>query len=103
MAKQNGRVPGTYVSEKDLHDLSELLGTFKDYILSHEARLELLEAWVANFMEANTIPAESETETDGTEEAEGSEDAKQVLYSATDDETWDAIEAHESSDDPTEG
>ncbi len=48
MAKQNGKVPGgtsgTFVSDKDLNDLNELLSTYRDYILSHEARLEIIEA-----------------------------------------------------------
>lgn len=62
-ANKNGKVPGTFVSDKEMNELGQLLASFRDYILSHEARLELIEAWINEYMQqTGTLPQE---ETDG--------------------------------------
>jgi hypothetical protein len=71
MAKQNGRIPGTFVSQDELNDLGKLLTTLRDYVVSHEARLELIEGWITEYhaMQTSQTPVE-EAKADGTEEAE---------------------------------
>ena len=67
--KHNGKVPGTYVSQDELNDLGKLLHTLRDYIVSHEARIELIEGWINEYMEAHApvSPDAPEAEADGIE------------------------------------
>lgn len=109
MSKNNGKVPGTYVSEKELNELGALLASFRDYIVSHEARLELIEAWIGEFHKHNSdTPEDSESpaEEAGATEDEGHTlpEGAVVLTAASDEEVWDVIEAQsESSNDTEEG
>ena len=91
MAQQNGKVPGTFVSNQELKDLGELLTTMRTYIVSHEARLEALEEFANEVWKA--LYPQPEAETDGTEEAPTEEAATLSLVEPVD----------ESSDDSSEG
>ena len=60
MSNRNGKVPGTYVSQGELNELGKLLTTMREYIVSHEARIELIEGWINEYMEAHA-PSPDET------------------------------------------
>lgn len=102
MSKNNGKVPGTYVSEKELNELGQLLASFREYILSHEARLELIENWIGEYHAHYGQATEPEMEADGSAEDAGSTlpEGARILTAPSDEETWDVIE---SSNDPEEG
>lgn len=94
MASKHNPVPGTYVSDKDTRELVQLLTTFREYIVSHEARLEAIEEFLNEQIKAQIALAQ-EIEG-GAEEAEG-EDAEVVELFP------DAEVADEPTDDPSEG
>lgn len=75
MANRNGKVPGTYVSQGELNELGKLLTTMREYLVSHEARLELIEGWINEYMEmhAPQIDESLQVETDGVEETSSEE------------------------------
>lgn len=50
---------GIHISEADLNELSKLLETFRDAILAHEARLNVLESVVATALQG-TRPVDPE-------------------------------------------
>lgn len=68
MAKQNGKVPGIYVSESELNDLGELLTTLRDYIISHEARLEAIEEYINELIKSQLPEVPEDESPDDSEE-----------------------------------
>jgi hypothetical protein len=70
VAKQNGSVPGTFVSQGELNDLGKMLTTLRDYIVSHEARIELIEGWILEYHKNYTEAPVEEVEANGTSETE---------------------------------
>jgi hypothetical protein len=68
VAKQNGSVPGTFVSQGELNDLGKMLTTLRDYIVSHEARIELIEGWILEYHKNYTEAPVEEVEANGAEE-----------------------------------
>jgi hypothetical protein len=79
------------VSQGELNDLGKMLTTLRDYIVSHEARIELIEGWILEYHKNYTETPEPEAEADGTSEAE---------IEALENEGGLVIE---STDDPEEG
>lgn len=90
MSKQE-KVPGTYVSDSEAKQLALLLQTFREYIVSHEARLEAMEEWANEVWKM--LNPQPEAEAGGTEEAPAEEAATLSLVEGVD----------ESSDDSSEG
>lgn len=88
------RVPGTYVSDKDTRELVQLLTTFREYIVSHEARLEAIEEFLNEQIKAQIALAQEIEE--GTEEAETTDESE---IAAAENEGL----AVESTDDSSEG
>lgn len=83
MASKNGKIPGTFVSDKELNDLSDLLKVYKDHLVSHETRIGILEAWVVNFMEA--ADAFGETSQDGIDSSSSEEAASEAPAESVED------------------
>ena len=69
MANKNGKIPGIYVSEKELSDLGAMLTSFRDYILSHEARIELIEGCIKEYHAHYSQGTESEKDKSRAEDA----------------------------------
>src|SRR5256885_1071905 len=78
VAKQNGRVPGTFVSQDELNDLGKLLTTLRDYVVSHEARIELIEGWINEYHASHT--AFPETSEEGVIDAAVEEAAEEARF-----------------------
>jgi len=95
MANSN-KVPGTYISDKETRELVQLLTTFREYIVSHEARIEAIEEFINESIKAQIALAQEEA--DGTTEAEGA-----FLPEDYDGPLGLTVVPDESTDDPEEG
>ena len=96
----NGKVPGTFVSQDELNDLGKLLHTLRDYIVSHEARIELIEGWINEYMEAHAPVSEApeEAETSGITLAQAPASEEEIAAFL-----GEGGVASEPTDDPEEG
>lgn len=88
-------VPGTYVRDEEAKQLGLLLQTFREYIVSHEARLDAIEEYLHEQIAAQVALAQEIAEGTPETPTEEATEAEVIEFPVRD--------SDESSDDSEEG
>ena len=89
---------GILISEADLNELSKLLETFRDAILAHEARIGLVEAVVAQTLQAGaSTTAPDRTPARPTLSVVGKVETPEAAVSVEPEESTESTEGEKGS------